>query len=236
VTIVALSSARGAPGVTATAMSLAAALPALLVEADVSGGVLAARYSLGREPGLTTLVAAGRVGSAADWQDHAQSAGGVPVVVGPDSAGVARALWERAGDRVANLLRRLDTVVVADMGRMVAPMPLAGSIDVGLLVVAPRPEHLLSASQRMSDLEQAARAVGVVVAGDGPYRPGEVAESLGVDLFGVVPHDPRGADALEGRAGSARVLARSRLARAGVELAASVTGALQGLHAPAVTR
>jgi hypothetical protein len=236
VTIVALSSARGAPGVTATALSLAAALPALLVEADVSGGVLAARYSLGREPGLTTLVAAGRTGSAADWRDHAQSAGGVPVVVGPDSAGVARALWERAGDRVANLLRRFDTVVVADVGRMVAPMPLAGSIDVGLLVVAPRPEHLLSASQGMSDLEQSARAVGVVVAGDGPYRPGEVAESLGVDLFGVVPHDPRGADALEGRGGSARVLARSRLARAGVELAASVTGALQGLHAPAVTR
>lgn len=235
-TIVALGSARGAPGVTAIALSLSAALPGVLVEADVSGGVLAARYSLGREPGLTTLVASGRAGTAPDWQDHAQSAGGVPVLVGPDSAGIARALWERAGDRIANLLGRLDTVVVADLGRMAAPIPLAGSIDVGLLVVAPRPEHLLSASQRVSDLEHAARAVGVIVAGDGPYRAGEVAESLGVDLFGVVPHDPRGADALEGRGGSARVLARSRLARAGVELAASVNGALQGLHAPAVPR
>lgn len=233
-TVVALGSARGAPGVTATALSLAAALPGVLVEADLSGGVLATRYSLGREPGITTLVASARAGVDVDWRDHAQSAGGVPVLVGPDSAGIARALWERAGDRVANLLGRLDATVVADLGRMVPPIPLAGSIDVGLLVVAPRAEHLLSASQRMSELGQAARAVGVIVAGDGPYRPEEIAASLGADLFGVVPHDPRGADALEGRGGSARILARSRLARAGVELAASVSGALAGLHLPAV--
>lgn len=235
-TVVALGSARGAPGVTATAIALAAALPGVLVEADVSGGVIAARYSLGREPGLTTLVASARTGAPVDWRDHAQSAGGVPALVGPDSAGIASALWKRAGDRVAHLLDRLDTTVVVDLGRMVPPIPLAGSIDVGLLVVAPRTEHLLSASHRMSELGQAARAVGVIVVGDGPYRPGEVAESLGVDLFGVVPHDPRGAEALEGRGGNARVLARSRLARAGVEIAASVSGALAGLQAPVVAR
>jgi hypothetical protein len=235
VTIVALGSARGAPGVTATALSLAAALPGVLVEADVSGGVLATRYSLGREPGLTTLIAVAR-SEAADWRDHAQSAGGVPVVVGPDSAGTARALWHRAGDRAASALGRLETTVVADLGRLSSPVPLARSIELGLLVVAPKTEHLVSASHALNDLRQAARAVGIVVAGEGQYRPSEIAESLGVDLFGVVPHDPRGADALEGRAGGARVLARSRLARAGVELAASVTGALAGLQHQAVAR
>lgn len=234
-TVVALGSARGAPGVTATALALAAALPAVLVEADVSGGVLATRYSLGREPGLTTLVASTRAATGAGWEDHAQDAG-LPVIVGPDSAAIARSFWQRAGDRTATVLSRLDRAVVADLGRLVSPIPLAGVIDVALLIVTPRPEHLVSASQRMSELHQASRAVGVVVVGDGPYRPGDIAENLGVDLFGVVPHDPRGAAALEGTSGSGRALARSRLARAGVELAASVSGALAGLSAPAAAR
>lgn len=221
---------------TATSLVLAAALPGVLVEADASGGVLATRYSLGREPGLTTFVAAARAGVAVDWRDHAQSAGGVPILAGPDAAGAARAFWQRAGDRAAGLLGRIETPVVADLGRLVTPVPLAGSIDVGLLVVAPLAEHFVSASQRLGELGQAARAVGVVVVGDGPYRPAEIAESLGVDLFGVVPNDPRGVGVLEGVSGNARVLARSRLARAGVELAASVSGALAGLQVPVAAR
>jgi hypothetical protein len=236
VTVVALGSVRGAPGVTATALALAAPLPGVLVEADLSGGVLATRYTLGREPGLTTLVAGARASADADWRDHAQSAGGVPVVVGPDSASVARALWQRAGDRAAAILGRLDTTVVADLGRLIPPIPLAGSIDVGLLVMAPQAEHLVSASQCMRELRQAARTIGVVVAGDGPYRPADIARCLGADLFGVVPHDPRGAGALEGRAGSARVLARSMLTRAGIELAASVSSALARSQSAAVAR
>lgn len=236
-TVVALGSARGAPGVTATALSLAAAMAGVLVEADVAGGVLAARYGLGREPGLTTLVASARAGAGSEgWRDHAQSAGGVPVLVGPESAATAFAFWERAGDRLGRVLERLDVTVVVDLGRLVTTIPMAGSIDVALLVVTPQAEHLLSASQRIVELGRAARAVGVVVAGDGPYRPAEIAASLGVDLFGVVPHDRRGAAALEGRGGGARIVARSRLARAGVELATSVHGALAGLQAPAVAR
>ena len=58
--VVALASVRGAPGVTTTSLLLASTFEdAPVVEADLDGGVLAVRYGLGREPGLTTLAAAG---------------------------------------------------------------------------------------------------------------------------------------------------------------------------------
>ena len=87
---VALCSARGAPGVTTTALLVASHLDAVMVEADLSGGVVAIRYGLGREPGLVTLAAA-NPHEPGGWLDHAQNAGGIPVL---------RALQEGlAGDR-----------------------------------------------------------------------------------------------------------------------------------------
>ena len=55
--LICLASAKGSPGVTTTALALAAAAPTdggrrkLLLEADPSGGTLAIRYQLGRQPG-----------------------------------------------------------------------------------------------------------------------------------------------------------------------------------------
>lgn len=82
--IIGLGSVRGAPGVTTSAHLIAGALtgPTALVEADRSGGVMAVRYGLGREPGLTTFAAAGALRDD-EWRQHAQDAGGVPVLVGP---------------------------------------------------------------------------------------------------------------------------------------------------------
>jgi hypothetical protein len=231
VTIVALGSARGAPGTTTIALLLAAAMSAVVLEADVSGGVLATRFGLGREPGVTTLLAEARTGgSPVDWRSHAQSAGGVAALVGPDSAEVARSLWERSGDRMAAVVAGLDTTVVADLGRMVDPVPLTGRIDVGIVVVAPRADHLVSATHRLVAMRRAARASGVVVAGDGPYRAAEVADSLGADLYGVVPADARAASMLDGTAGGGRAFGRTALARSGMALASSVSGALNGLR------
>ena len=80
-TTVALTSVRGAPGVTTTSLLLASVLEgAVLVEADLTGGVVAVRYQLGREPGLTTLAAA-NPHDTEGWREHAQDAGGVPVLV-----------------------------------------------------------------------------------------------------------------------------------------------------------
>ena len=62
--IVTLASVRGSPGVTSWALLLAAAWPAavdaerVVVEADLDGGVLGARYGLGVDPGVVSLIAA----------------------------------------------------------------------------------------------------------------------------------------------------------------------------------
>ncbi|HEV8165498.1 MAG TPA: hypothetical protein VGR74_13810, partial [Actinomycetota bacterium] len=62
--LLALAAAKASPGVTTTAVALAATWPAergvLLVEADPGGGDLAAWFGLAVEPGLVSLAAARR--------------------------------------------------------------------------------------------------------------------------------------------------------------------------------
>jgi hypothetical protein len=61
-TVVAVCSTKGSPGVTTLACALAASWPStrrvVLVEADPAGGDLAVRFGLHRRPGLTTLAIA----------------------------------------------------------------------------------------------------------------------------------------------------------------------------------
>jgi hypothetical protein len=230
-TIVAFGSVRGAPGVTTTAQLVAAGLDgAVLVEADLGGGVMAVRYGLGREPGLTTLAAAGSIGPD-EWEDHAQSAGGVAVLVGPDSPDSAGSLWRRAGDRLAAVLDGSDVYVVADVGRFVGPTPLLGKASLLLVLVRPIAEHLVALSHRVDGLRRAVHPgrVGVVMVGDRPYGPDDVAGPLSIDVLGVLPDDRRAADLLTEGGRSARSFGRSRLARA----ATGLTGTIAGLIEPA---
>ncbi|WCO66312.1 hypothetical protein PO878_17570 [Iamia majanohamensis] len=219
--LVALGSVRGAPGVTTASLLIAGAIErSLLVEADVSGGVLAARYGLGREPSLTTLAA--EPSDEHRWQEHAQSAGGVAVLVGPDAPDTAEALWRSAGERLGTVLTRCDAdLVVADLGRLGRRSPLVGTADLILLVARPTIEHLVTLSHHMPRLRGSSRArVGIVLAGGGPYRAEEVADALEVEVVGDLPDDPAAAEALSGARSSG--WSRSRLARASVGLADTV--------------
>src|SRR3546814_17824018 len=102
--ILKLASVRGGPGVTTNSLLRACAFgDAVVVEAERDGGVLAARYGLGREPGLTTF-AVSRPQDREGWRAHAQDAGGVPVLVGPDAPGASESLWRTAGERLAHHL------------------------------------------------------------------------------------------------------------------------------------
>jgi hypothetical protein len=233
-TIVAFGSIRGAPGVTSTAQLVAAGLEgAVLVEADLAGGVMAVRHRLGREPGLTTLAAAGSI-EPDEWQDHAQSAGGVAVLVGPDSPDSAGSLWRRAGDRLAAVLEASDAWVVADVGRLAGPTPLLGPASLLLVLVQPIAEHLVALSHRVDGLRRAVHpgTVGVVLVGDGPYGPNDVTGPLSIDVLGVLPDDRRAADLLIEGGRSARSFGRSRLARAATGLTRTITGLLEldGAH------
>ena len=61
-----------------------------------------------------------------------------------------------------------------------------------VLLVRPVAEHLVTLSHRLPTLRgQAQRLqVGVVLVGDGPYRPVDVAGPLGVDVLGDLPTTP----------------------------------------------
>lgn len=220
--VVSLASVRGAPGVTTTALLLASALPdGLVVEADLDGGVLAIRYGLGREPGLTTFAAGGSEGDGG-WRAHAQAAGGVPVLVGPDAPGASASLWRTAGERVTHKLVAADGVAVVDAGRLRAPVPIVAASDLLAVLVNPVADQLVALTHLVPSLGQAVRGrLGIVLVGDGPYRAAEVERSVGVSVLGELPHDPDAAEALRD-GGTRSRLARSRLARAVGALAVEV--------------
>ncbi len=230
--VVGIGSVRGAPGVTTTSMLVAGTLPGsvALVEADLAGGAIAVRYGLGREPGLTTLAAAGPV-DGDGWRAHAQDAGGVAVLVGPDSPDSARALWRRAGDRLGRNLTASDATVVVDLGRVSDDLPLRDEMSLLVVLVRPVAEHLVTLSHRLPALRRQVRQVGVVLVGDGNYRPADVADPLGVDVLGVLPHDARAAEALCGDGRSVN-LTRSRLFRATSAVAATIEAAVAPSDAP----
>lgn len=224
-TVITFGSVRGAPGVTTTALLVAGGIEgAVLAEADLAGGVLAIRYGLGREPGLTTL-AASRAGDTDEWMSHAQLAGGVPVLVGPDAPDSSEALWRGAGVRLGATLRQVDArVVIIDAGRVGVGTPMLQVSDMVVVLVRPNAEHLVTLGHRLPSLRHAAASarVTVVLVGDGPYRASDVVSSLEVDVLGELPDDPRAAAALVDGGRSHTSFARTRLARSASGLSADL--------------
>lgn len=229
--IITFGSVRGAPGVTTTALLVAGGIDgAVLAEADLAGGVLAIRYGLGREPGLTTL-AASRTADPDEWMSHAQSAGGVPVLVGPDAPDSSEALWRGAGGRLAAMLRRSEPgTIVTDVGRLGAGTPMIEVSDLVVVLVKPVAEHLVTLGHRLPALRRAAVSarMGVVLVGGGPYRANDVASSLDVDVLGELPDDPRAASALVDGGRSQAGFARTRLVRSAAGLSADLARILDG--------
>lgn len=217
-TTVALLSVRGSPGVTTTSLLLASVLDgAPLVEADLSGGVVAVRYQLGREPGLTTLAAA-NPRTPDGWREHAQDAGGVPVLVGPDAPDSSESLWRTAGDRLAGILGRIEPWVVMDCGRVNRMTPAVRDASVVAILVRPVAEHLVGLTHALPSIRRTAVGeIVIVLVGDGPYRANEIQPTFDVPIVAELPDDPRAAALLEG-GGSRSMLSRSRLARSVVGL------------------
>ena len=220
----AFGSARSAPGVTTAVLACASVWRGrvLVVEAAEDGGVAAARFGLAVEPGLTTLAAALRTSSDPTllW-DHVQplpgTDGRVQVLVAPSSAEPAHAAWRAAADRVGELLATQpdEVTVLIDVGRLPV-QPVTGAVvscaDRLLLVVRPRLEDLHTALARLPVLRALGPPVELLLVGERPYGPDEVASTLRCPVAGVVADDRRAADALAGLS-SARRLDRSPLVR-----------------------
>ena len=237
---------------TTTATALAAAWPAsepvVLLEADPSGGDLAAWFDLATSPGLASAVAA----APANWLAVAgpvQHARGLEVLVAPGRATDADHVMTEAASRIVPILARLDdTVVLADCGSQHPTRLSPVVVQAALVVVTIQPSgasdravavRLDRHGELFDALMQRAIPVVAAVVSGGLYDPGEVAAFLGGST-GPVPvveiaNDPGAAATIAGRAGSHRKLARSPLLRtaaiAANELAARLgVGVLGGVR------
>jgi hypothetical protein len=227
---VVFAAARSSPGVTTALLACASVWPTrvLLVEAAEDGGALAARFGLPVEPGLTTLAAASRHGGNGDdpaalLTRHLQAlpgTGRIDALVGPAPLEAAQALLRSAASMLDGLLGKTHTDVLVDAGRLPAtPLarPLIQSADRLLLVVRPRVEELTALAHRLPHLTGLGPPPQLVLVGDRPYGPDEVAGTLGVPVAGVLAHDPTAADALAA-VGPSKRLGRSPLLRSAGEL------------------
>lgn len=233
-TLIAVCSVKGSPGVTTAALGLAACWPVgeqpVVVEADPAGGDLLARFGLETSPGLVSLAAAGRRGAEPGlvWQHTQRLPGGLPVVVAPPGADQARAALTQLATAGASVLRRAadraGTVVIADCGRVAADPAAAeviGTADVTLLLARARSDALSHVASALATAPGWLREMGFLLVGDGPSSA-EVADALQLAVLGRIPDDPKGAAALAGLPARRSAPARSALLRALEPIATAV--------------
>lgn len=226
-TVLALASVKLSPGATTTAAALAAAWPTgrkvLAAEIDPAGGDLGTRLDLPSEPGLATLATASRHGLDPELVlSHAHEVRpGVFVLPAPASPTLARGALEVVRSGLAEIIRSGVTYdVIVDCGRADGDspaLPVAAAAQRLVLVTRPRVEEVRHLQARVESLRRVGPPLGLVVVGDRPYRPDEVAHVAGLELLGSLPVEDRGVAALHG---SASPLARrSPLLRAARSLA-----------------
>lgn len=223
----ALGSVKHSPGVTTAALALAAAwdTDAIVVEADPSGGDIAARTHLSLEPGLLTLAASARHAMstlALDRHMQPLPAGGTAVVA-PAAPELAAPAIAAIASRVC--MAREASPLILDCGRLFVGSPalpaIAGS-DAIVLLVEPTVSSVEHARARLGLLNEIGAPLVVVVVGDRPYEPDEVAAALGVRTAGHLAVDPRGVVEL-GRGRSARRSSLVRSARTVLDAIVTLT-------------
>lgn len=219
--VVCIGSVRGAPGATTLAVAVAAVWPrpVVLVEADPHGGVLALRYGLSRHPGLTDLAATVRDAPSVEAVLGAAQplpGSGLPVVVAPESGSVATHVLADVAASLGTWCAEIDGMdVVVDCGRLGPGSPAIPLLETAseLVVVArPQADELYAAVHRLADLRLGQQA-GLLLVGEQPYNPPNVASPFGVRVAGVVADDPRTARMVCTGEGSVWGLRRSLLVR-----------------------
>jgi hypothetical protein len=205
--IVAVASRKASPGVSTLTALLAAfwnepGVVRLIVEADVSGGTMAARWhdahGLSWDPGLLALSASrGTVDAAAISRVTQELAPAIRIAAAPPSPAQIGPALTTLGERGAAALAESGTVrSFVDCGRLTATCPaihLARRAALTLLVCRPTLEEIHTLLPGVSELREAGCRLGLVCIGDGPYHPTEIAAEAQLPLLGSLPRDDRGA-------------------------------------------
>src|ERR1700761_2845754 len=224
--LIVVAADKGAPGVTTTALALAAVWPrpVLLAECDPSGGDLLYRFPaasggpLAPRAGLPPRAVAARRGLQPGqlWEHTQKMAGGLdvlPGVINAEQGAGLSALWGPLGETFAAMQ---GGDVIADCGRLGPDGPqydLLARAAVVLLGTRPSPGDVIRLRARAASVSAAAAARGrrgfasavVVIADQRTLRAAgtEVGQTLaqaGVPavLAGGLAHDTRGAELLRG--------------------------------------
>jgi MinD-like ATPase involved in chromosome partitioning or flagellar assembly len=247
--LIALMSSKGAPGVTTASLALAAVWPrrVLVAECDPAGGDLAARWErLTPTPGLLTLASAARRRlEPADVWRHAQSlpgpGGEIAVLPGPlraaQAAGMGR-LWSSLGAALAGIP---DADVLADCGRTVPGQPNAELVlqaDVTVAIAHPTTAGVVHLRDQLAGFAESGARTVVVTLGERPYARAEVeaalrAQGIAAPVLGMIADDRHAAALLAGEPGSARGFERSLLIRSARTLAERLADWLRTAREPA---
>lgn len=204
-----LASARAAPGVTTTALGLALLWPrpALLVEADVSGGssVLTGylRGEVEHNRGLVPLAQAHSRGRLREeiWPQVVRLGGDravIPAIREAAQAPAVAGMWTALSAELA----RLDSGgvdVIVDVGRLGAehgPIPLIRNADLVLLLSGSTLSEVYAARARLGQLRtvlaegSGESVLRMVLVGEGrPYTTREVATAVRVPVLGALAWD-----------------------------------------------
>lgn len=233
-TIVALTSSRGSPGVTSLAVGVALSLTRsgarpLLIEADPAGGVLGLRFDLPREPSMATLAGEAGRGSSdgALLSNHTVELAGFELLTAPFDGLITSWALNRSTNYLSEVLRSLDRPVVVDLGRLDPASPalsLASIADAVVTVSRPTADEAQAMMFGVRTLRNHCDRLGLVTIGDRPFIPHEIADLASVPLFAVLPEDQRTSKAFLGGKHSARTLRRSLLWRSIDSLSAGLFG------------
>jgi hypothetical protein len=249
--LIAMAADKGAPGVTTSAIALAAVWPrpVLLAECDPAGGDLACRLRaagpggrLDPRRGVLSLAVAARRGIRPEhvWEHAQKLHGGLDVLLGTANAEQGSGLdplWAAVGVALAALP---DADVIADCGRIGADGPfydLLAHAAAVVLVTRPSLAEVLRLRDRAAAVVQAVGRrtgrtvrVGVLVVADRRQLRaalGEVAQAVAreggpVTVLGGIAFEPATAEALRGEWGGK--LDRSLLIRTAREVAGQLAG------------
>ena len=228
-TLIAVCSLKGSPGVTTFSVALAARWPVtdrcVLVECDPSGGDMATRFALASSPGLVSLAAATRRSTDPGllWQHTQDLPGGLSVVTAPPGADQAlAALTALAPDHSGEdgVLRRAantpQAVVIVDCGRIdpsSPALPIVCAANVMLLLSRAHADDLAHLAARLTAVASWSPRPGLLLVGQG-HSTAEVHRELGVPVMGRIPEDHQGAAMLCGRPGGRGGPSRSALGHA----------------------
>lgn len=228
---------------TTTAVALTAGWPAaddtILVEADPTGGDLAAWFDLPAIPSLSTVVTRVLDGSWPDIERHTRLAdNGLRVIPAPARAGeAAQAVGEATRSIVGSLAALRSPTTIADVGRLPptpSSHPFLGAAAATVVVHRQAPHSARAAAVRLRRLVDQLEALAaspqpivVAVVGARPFDRTEIerflADVVGAAPVVALPVDPLTAAVFAGRTGvSRRRLERLPLMRAARELAVAV--------------